>query len=84
VGIRAILLHAISEEAKRFYLHHRFAESPVDPMMMMITLADVEKAIGGQPERVVRFDRELAFYRVRGLSSGRVGWVFGTISATGC
>ena len=46
VGIRAILLHAISEEAKRFYFHHGFAESPVDPMMMMITLADVEKAMG--------------------------------------
>ncbi len=46
VGIRAILLHAISEEAKRFYLYHGFAESPVDPMTMMITLADVEKAIG--------------------------------------
>lgn len=45
VGIRAILLHAISEEAKRFYLHHGFAESPVDPMTMMITVADVEKAI---------------------------------------
>lgn len=46
VGIRAILLHAISEEAKRFYLHHGFAESPVDPMTMMITVADVEKALG--------------------------------------
>lgn len=46
VGIRAILLHAISEEAKRFYLHHGFAESPVDPMTMMITVADVEKSLG--------------------------------------
>lgn len=46
VGIRAILLHAISEEAKRFYVHHGFAASPVDPMTMMITLADVEKAMG--------------------------------------
>ncbi|MDP1952354.1 MAG: GNAT family N-acetyltransferase [Betaproteobacteria bacterium] len=46
VGIRAILLHAISEEAKRFYLHHGFAESPVDPMTMMITVAVVETALG--------------------------------------
>ena len=45
VGIRAILLHAISEEAKHFYVHHGCAESPVDTMTMMITLADVEKAI---------------------------------------
>ncbi|HXI32342.1 MAG TPA: DUF1778 domain-containing protein, partial [Vicinamibacterales bacterium] len=41
-GIRAILLHAVNDDAKRFYLHHGFAESPVDPMTMMITLADVE------------------------------------------
>jgi GNAT superfamily N-acetyltransferase len=45
-GIRAVLLHAISEEAKRFYLHHGFAESPVEPMTMMVTLADIEKALG--------------------------------------
>ncbi|MEO5742423.1 MAG: GNAT family N-acetyltransferase [Vicinamibacterales bacterium] len=46
VGIRAILLHAISEDSKRFYVYHGFAASPVDPMAMMITLADVEKAMG--------------------------------------
>jgi GNAT superfamily N-acetyltransferase len=46
-GIRAVLLHAISADAKRFYLHHGFAQSPVDPMTMMISLADVEKALGG-------------------------------------
>ena len=46
-GIRGVLLHALSEDAKRFYVHHGFAESPVDPMTMMITLADVEKALGG-------------------------------------
>jgi GNAT superfamily N-acetyltransferase len=45
-GIRAVLLHAISEEAKRFYLHHGFAESPVESMTMMATLADIEKALG--------------------------------------
>ncbi len=43
VGIRAVLLHAMSDEAKRFYLHHGFAESPVDPMTMMVLLADVER-----------------------------------------
>jgi len=30
-GIRAILLHAISESATLFYLHCGFAESPLDP-----------------------------------------------------
>jgi GNAT superfamily N-acetyltransferase len=46
-GIRAVLLHAISEDARRFYLRHGFAESPVDPMTLMISLADVENALRG-------------------------------------
>ena len=45
-GIRALLLQAVSEDAKRFYAHYGFSESPVDPMTMMITLADLEKALG--------------------------------------
>ena len=45
VGIRAVLLHAISDEAKRFYEKAGFSSSPVDPMTMMITLADVQKAL---------------------------------------
>lgn len=42
-GIRAVLLHAMSEDAKRFYKRFGFYECPVDPMMMMITLQEVEK-----------------------------------------
>jgi GNAT superfamily N-acetyltransferase len=48
VGIRAVLLHAISEDVKRFYLRHGFAESPVHPMTLMIKLADVERALSGK------------------------------------
>ena len=44
-GIRAILVHAISEEAKRFYERQGFVASPVDPMTLMITVADAEKAL---------------------------------------
>ena len=47
-GIRAILVHAISEDAKRFYLRHGFAESPVAPMTLMITVADPEKAVAAK------------------------------------
>ncbi len=39
VGIRAMLCHAISEQAKRFYLHHGFVESPVDPMTLLLNLS---------------------------------------------
>lgn len=45
VGIRAVLLHAVSEDARRFYERAGFSGSPVDPLTMMITLADVEKAL---------------------------------------
>jgi GNAT superfamily N-acetyltransferase len=45
-GIRAILVHAISEEAKRFYTRHGFVESPIDPMTLMITIADAKRALG--------------------------------------
>ncbi|MBI4699544.1 MAG: GNAT family N-acetyltransferase [Deltaproteobacteria bacterium] len=44
-GIRAIVVHAISEDAKRFYLRHGFAEAPVAPMTLMITVADAERAL---------------------------------------
>lgn len=44
-GIRAILVHAISDAAKRFYEAHGFIASPVDPMTVMITLAEAERII---------------------------------------
>jgi GNAT superfamily N-acetyltransferase len=47
-GIRAILVHAISDRAKRFYEKWGFIPSPVDPMTLMITLVEAQKAIAGQ------------------------------------
>lgn len=47
-GIRAILVHAISEEAKRFYQRYGFAVSPVDPLTLIITVAEAEKAVSGE------------------------------------
>lgn len=38
VGVRAMLCHAISEKAKRFYVKHGFIESPIDPMTLMLKL----------------------------------------------
>ena len=46
-GIRAVLLHAISESSKRFCTDYGFAESPIDPMILMITVADLELALRG-------------------------------------
>jgi len=39
-GVRALLVHALSEDAKKFYAHNGFLESPLDPMTLMITLQD--------------------------------------------
>jgi GNAT superfamily N-acetyltransferase len=39
-GIRAILVHAISEDAKQFYEKCGFTASPVDPMTLMVKVND--------------------------------------------
>jgi GNAT superfamily N-acetyltransferase len=44
-GVRAILVHAISGRAKRFYEKSGFISSPLDPMTLMITVAEARKAI---------------------------------------
>ena len=44
IGVRAILVHAISPEAKAFYERHGFKPSPVEPMTLMITLAEAGRA----------------------------------------
>lgn len=41
VGVRAILVHAISEGAKAFYEKHGFRASPAEPMTLMITIEEV-------------------------------------------
>ncbi len=47
-GIRAVLLHAMTADAKRFYQRAGFQESPLDPMTLMITIGDIEKALAGR------------------------------------
>jgi len=48
-GVRAILVHAISDAAKRFYEKYGFVASPVDPMTVMIPIAEAAKILGGKP-----------------------------------
>jgi len=40
IGIRAVLVHALSPAAKRFYESCGFRESPANPMTLMVTLPD--------------------------------------------
>jgi GNAT superfamily N-acetyltransferase len=42
-GIRAILVHAISEAAKSFYEKHGFVQSPADRMTLMINVAEAAR-----------------------------------------
>jgi len=44
-GIRAILVHAISDDARCFYQRCGFQPSPVDPMTLMIPLRDVKQTL---------------------------------------
>ncbi len=39
-GVKALLAHALSDDAKNFYIHNGFIESPLDPMTLMIALQD--------------------------------------------
>lgn len=45
LGIRGILVHAISEEAQTFYAKLGFSPSPLNPMTLMVSLADLRQAI---------------------------------------
>lgn len=44
-GVTALLVHAISEQARRFYLSRGFIESPVRPMTLCLMLATVDQAL---------------------------------------
>ena len=45
IGIRGIVVYAVSEEAKNFYLALGFDRSPYEPMALMVTLIDVRAAL---------------------------------------
>ena len=45
VGVRAVMVHAIDEAARRFYEHFEFEPSPVDPFQMLLLMKDLRRAI---------------------------------------
>jgi len=45
VGVRAILVHAVSEAAKAFYEAHGFRASPIEPMTLMITIEEAKRLL---------------------------------------
>lgn len=42
VGVKAVLVHAISDAARRFYEKYGFQSSPVDPMTLMRPIKQIE------------------------------------------
>lgn len=45
IGIRGIIVHALSESARSFYAQVGFEPSPLDAMTLMATLADLRAAL---------------------------------------
>jgi hypothetical protein len=46
VGIRGLIAHALSEEARNFYLKLGLDPSPLEPLTLMTTVADLRAALG--------------------------------------
>lgn len=42
LGIRGLLVHAISDEVSAFYEHHGFVSSPSDPMTLLLSIKGVK------------------------------------------
>jgi len=41
VGVRAVLVHALNDEARRFYARFDFEPSPFDPLHLMLLMKDI-------------------------------------------
>lgn len=48
-GVRVILVHAISASAREFYERAGFRASSLDPMTLMLTVEEAEKALANVP-----------------------------------
>ena len=46
IGVRALLVHALHQQARDFYLRYQFEPSPTDPLHLMLLIADA-RAAGG-------------------------------------
>ena len=60
VDVRAVMVHAIDDAARRFYQHFEFEESPVDPYQLLLLVKDLRKGIH-PPFQENRFEVRLVF-----------------------
>jgi GNAT superfamily N-acetyltransferase len=45
VGVRALLVHALHEPARDFYLNVDFEPSPTDPLHLMLLMKDARRIV---------------------------------------
>lgn len=45
IGARAVLVHAIDNDARSFYRHFGFEESPLDPVHLMLLMKDIRASL---------------------------------------
>ncbi len=46
IGVRALLVYALNEDARAFYAHFDFEPSPTDPLHLLLLIKDARSAIG--------------------------------------
>jgi len=44
-GVRALLVHALSEPARDFYLRNGFLPSPIETMTLMLSIQEIKNAV---------------------------------------
>ena len=45
IGVRAILVHALHDQARTFYTHFDFTPSPTDPLHLLLLIKDARALI---------------------------------------
>lgn len=45
IGVRALLVHALNEQARNFYLRYDFEPSPTDPLHLLLLMKDARAAM---------------------------------------
>lgn len=48
VGIRGLLAHALSPDAKAFYEHHGFVASPKQPLTLVLSIKNIAESFNGE------------------------------------
>jgi GNAT superfamily N-acetyltransferase len=47
IGARALLVHALNDNAREFYAHFDFEPSPTDPLHLMLLIKDARVVLRG-------------------------------------